>query len=124
MFLWSWAEMTTGVIISCLPAMPRFFQHIGPKIYCAFYGENSVRSGSNSNPRSTQGQTNNFQRALGKPEGSDVYSNQNHRKDEYVALSELDMAPLREDMTIDWLHTQNKVIVTRRDGLEQSRCSR
>lgn len=122
--LWSWAEMTTGVIISCLPAMPRFFQHVGPKVYSAFYGEPILPSGSKSDPRSTQGQTKNFQRALSKPKGSDIYSSQNHRKDEYVALSELDMAPLREDRTSDWLPTQNNGIVTSRDELEKGRCTR
>ena len=34
--LWTLAEVATGVIVSCLPVLPRFFQDIGPKIYRAF----------------------------------------------------------------------------------------
>lgn len=30
--LWTYAELATGVIISCLPVIPKFFQHIGPRI--------------------------------------------------------------------------------------------
>ena len=32
MGLWTYAELATGVFISCLPVIPRFFQHIGPRI--------------------------------------------------------------------------------------------
>ena len=34
--LWTLAEVATGVIVSCLPVLPKFFQDIGPKIYRAF----------------------------------------------------------------------------------------
>ena len=30
--LWSSAELSVGVLIGCFPIMPKFFQHIGPKI--------------------------------------------------------------------------------------------
>ncbi|KAL9004004.1 MAG: hypothetical protein Q9188_003166, partial [Gyalolechia gomerana] len=30
---WIWGEMAAGILIGCLPVMPRFFQHIGPKVY-------------------------------------------------------------------------------------------
>ena len=30
---WTEVEMVIGVVVSCLPVMPRFFQHIGPGIY-------------------------------------------------------------------------------------------
>ena len=32
MGLWTWAEITTGIIISCLPITPKFFQYFGPKV--------------------------------------------------------------------------------------------
>lgn len=32
MGLWTYAELATGVIISCLPVIPKFFQYIGPRI--------------------------------------------------------------------------------------------
>ncbi|KAL8832272.1 MAG: hypothetical protein Q9191_000371 [Dirinaria sp. TL-2023a] len=36
MGLWAYAELATGVIISCLPIIPRFFQELRPKIKMAF----------------------------------------------------------------------------------------
>ena len=32
MGLWTFAELATGFIISCLPVIPKFFQHIWPKV--------------------------------------------------------------------------------------------
>ena len=32
MGLWTWAEITTGILISCLPITPKFFQYAGPKV--------------------------------------------------------------------------------------------
>ena len=31
--IWTEAELTIGIIVSCLPVVPRFFQHFGPKVY-------------------------------------------------------------------------------------------
>ena len=36
MGLWTWAEITTGIIISCLPITPKFFQNAGPKLRRVF----------------------------------------------------------------------------------------
>ncbi len=36
MGLWTLAEVATGVIVSCLPVLPRFFRDIGPKVHRAF----------------------------------------------------------------------------------------
>ena len=38
MGFWTYAEMTIGLVVSCLPVMPRFFHHIGPKFskVCSF----------------------------------------------------------------------------------------
>ena len=33
MGLWAWAELAIGIIVGCLPTLPKFFQHIGDKIY-------------------------------------------------------------------------------------------
>ena len=32
MGLWTYAELATGVIISCLPVIPKFFQHLCPSM--------------------------------------------------------------------------------------------
>lgn len=34
--LWSMAELTVGVITGCLPVMPKFFKHVGPKVLNTF----------------------------------------------------------------------------------------
>lgn len=36
MGLWTLAEIATGIIVSCLPVLPKFVRHTGPKIYRAF----------------------------------------------------------------------------------------
>lgn len=33
MGLWTYAEIAIGIIISCTPIFPRFYQEFGPKIY-------------------------------------------------------------------------------------------
>ena len=49
MGLWTLAEIAIGVIVSCLPVLPRFFQHAGPKVYRAFsVGSKSPPSSSTS----------------------------------------------------------------------------
>ena len=36
MAMWAMAELSIGVVISCLPVIPKFFQHMGPKLSSAF----------------------------------------------------------------------------------------
>lgn len=36
MGLWASTELAIGTIISCLPVLPRFFQHFGPKVWSMF----------------------------------------------------------------------------------------
>lgn len=36
MGFWTYAEIAIGIIISCLPVLPRLFQTFGPRIYSAF----------------------------------------------------------------------------------------
>ncbi|CAF9943344.1 MAG: hypothetical protein ALECFALPRED_011122 [Alectoria fallacina] len=35
MGMWTYAELSTGIVISCLPVIPKFFQHVGPKLSSA-----------------------------------------------------------------------------------------
>lgn len=35
MGMWASAELSTGIVISCLPVIPKFFQHVGPKLSSA-----------------------------------------------------------------------------------------
>ena len=32
MGLWGWAELAIGIIVGCLPIMPKFIQQVGPKV--------------------------------------------------------------------------------------------
>ena len=32
MGMWTYAELSTGIVISCLPVIPKFFQHVGPQL--------------------------------------------------------------------------------------------
>ncbi|KAL9124965.1 MAG: hypothetical protein Q9175_008152 [Cornicularia normoerica] len=32
MGLWGWAELAIGIIVGCLPVMPKFIQQVGPKV--------------------------------------------------------------------------------------------
>ena len=42
MGLWAYAEIAIGIIVTCLPISPRFFQFVGPKLSKSF----SLRSKS------------------------------------------------------------------------------
>ena len=33
--MWTYAELSIGIFISCLPVIPKFFQNIGPKLSSA-----------------------------------------------------------------------------------------
>ena len=46
MGMWTYAELSTGIVISCLPVIPKFFQHVGPKVSSAF----SLRFKSTTGP--------------------------------------------------------------------------
>lgn len=35
MGMWTYAELSSGIVISCLPVIPKFFQHVGPKLSSA-----------------------------------------------------------------------------------------
>ena len=41
---WTWAELTTGTLVGCLPVMPKFFRHFGSKIYMTLLANNKITS--------------------------------------------------------------------------------
>ncbi|KAL8860206.1 MAG: hypothetical protein Q9178_003470 [Gyalolechia marmorata] len=53
MGLWTWAELTAGILVSCLPVVPRFFQHIGPRVYASFKSNSITGSLFSIAPRRT-----------------------------------------------------------------------
>ena len=55
MGLWTYAELSIGIIISCLPVIPRFFQHFGPRLSRALtfrYGVTKELSRASESERS------------------------------------------------------------------------
>ena len=130
MGLWTWAEITTGIIISCLPVLPKFFRHFGPIVYRTISSTFSLGSkshsmtGSRSEPQQIQDQTNSFERVKGESNGNGVYSNQTMRKGKYINLGELDVASSENDATNEWLPTPVHGFVTRREDLEKETLGR
>lgn len=49
--LWSDAEFAVGIIIGCFPVMPKFFQHVGPKVSEVFSFRSRSTSASGHDPR-------------------------------------------------------------------------
>lgn len=49
--LWSDAEFAVGIIIGCFPVMPKFFQHVGPKVSEVFSFRSRSTSTSGNDPR-------------------------------------------------------------------------
>lgn len=43
MGFWTFAELAAGIIVSCLPVLPRLVQYIGPRISSAFSSEVKTR---------------------------------------------------------------------------------
>ena len=53
MGLWTSAELSTGIVISCLPVIPKFFQYIGPKLSSALTLRSKSRKDSGNEPASS-----------------------------------------------------------------------
>ena len=50
--LWSTAELAIGIITGCLSVMPRFIQHVGPKLHQVFSIQSTPAKTSGQDPRS------------------------------------------------------------------------
>ena len=50
--LWSTAELAIGIITGCLSVMPRFIQHVGPKLHELFSVPSTPASISGQDPKS------------------------------------------------------------------------
>ena len=51
MVLWAYAELSLGTIASCLPVLPKFFRHFGPKIYGSFCHKFKTSNASRPNAK-------------------------------------------------------------------------
>ena len=99
MGIWSCAEITSGILVSCFPSMPRFFQHFGPKIYGTHSlwsklksrpKRKSVFSGSSSGSKAVLAQKLSFDRQLGAIDISlmqnDPCNSKSELKDEHLEV--------------------------------------
>ncbi len=131
MGFWAYAEIGIGIIVSCVPVLPRFFQHFSPKLYATFASKSKSKPGSSSSPRqarsrspvviekprdSTESSKKLFTKGSGRRERGtlEIWNEAYHPstvevEGEYVTLDEYD-AVLPPEMT--------KGTATKRDDLE------
>ncbi len=125
--IWSEAELSVGVITGCLPVMPKFFQHVGPKIYKMLSPGSTVTKNSTQNPRARSKMSTD---ALAKVKGSLVRHSTRHITSEsdndpyaqlhgeYYTLDESEASKSRAKMTGVPIQPPGAGIATRRDDLE------
>ena len=136
MGLWTWAEITSGILISCLPVMPKFFHSVGSKIHGTFSSSSKPRSKllQNSQPtdnKKKMGVSIPFTRPFDKSSGSsghtevigDPCSQQIRHKGEYITLDEFDVATSGEDPNNGRRSVlrEEEGTATRREDLEMGR---
>ena len=51
MSLWTHAEIAIGIIVNCVPVLPRFFHHFSPKVRATFASKSKPGCSSSSNLR-------------------------------------------------------------------------
>ena len=99
MGLWTWAEITSGILVSCLPIMPKFFQHMTPKLKGTFASISrfGFKSGSADTGAGTTGSTSlrkSFNRHKNPRSSSDVlndpHGHEARPKGDYITLTEND----------------------------------
>ena len=105
MGLWTWAELSIGIIVGCLPTLPRFVQHIGTKINLKLFGSGTgcAASAVALPPRA------NVLTSVRIPFGkygvglsitdswNDPDTPRTQHREEYLVLDEFDAMPLQEE---------------------------
>lgn len=123
MGLWCWAEVAMGILISCVPVLPRFFQHFGPRIVQYFTlgskpatFKSSFNKSSNRIAAKVRGLPNSkthFSQQSDGPTTAELSTELDNVKslpnDRYVMLDDFEAGPGKREGT---------QIPTRRDDLE------
>ena len=130
MGLWGWAELTIGIIVGCLPVLPKFIQHIGATVSRTF----SLTSKDSAS--AAHGLINNIQppkaNAFSKNQqpfanhvgssisesSTDTYGPQARLHGEYLAADKYDSLALNAISRLEPTHPPSVVIATKRDDLE------
>ena len=127
MGLWTWAEISIGIIVGCLPTLPKFIQHVGTKIRLQSSGSGT---GNAASPVALPPKENLFasvRRPFGKygvgqsitvSTWNDTDMPRSQHRDEYLVLDEFDATPPQEEplnTSTGWLGQNN---ATAREDLE------
>ena len=136
MGFWTYAEIAIGTIVSCMPVLPKFFRHFGPRLYATFAskfkpGSSSPRPRSRSSvviekPRnSAESSEKLFTKGSQEETGiSEVWNQAYHpaakvKDDEYLSLDGYDAVLPRRDTASEPAPRLAKGTATRRDDLER-----
>ena len=105
MSLWAEAEMVIGIVVSCMPVLPRFFQAIAPNLHAVSALGARARTAVDHRPASSGASDTTpismYDRPFFRPHGvdssskswNDVYDPQTELRREYISLKEFDSAP-------------------------------
>ena len=138
MGMWTYAEFSTGIVISCLPVIPRFFQHVGPQFSRALTfryhkaTKESDDSGSSASRKSADPvraerlKLPSFKHTFASVVSSnrdgdgdhELYSQPSLPKKEYVKLPEETAVP-RRDPARESVQMPQAKVATMRDDLER-----
>ena len=123
--LWSWAELSIGIIVGCLPTLPKFFQHIRTKLNRR---PSEPGPGSESSSAAKVRVLTKVQRSLAKYGVGPTISNswngtyntptQNH--DEYLILDDVGPLPSRGRSSNAPTKWPGQGVATAREDLESA----
>lgn len=146
MGLWTYAELSTGTCISCLPVIPKFFQHIGPKLSSALttlkirstlkdpaHNRSASAAKSQSSQRAQAEKlklpsfkntfTSSFSSGAEEKDDHELYNQQSLPKREYALLHEESAVPMCYDTPREMGQMRPVKLATMRDDLEKG-CGR
>ena len=131
MGMWSTGEIAAGILVSCFPVIPRFYQHVGPKNFAIFLSTFRSRASSGHKSGSTKVAPrieglSKFQQHLSTRGGGDrnqqtwedSYNTRTHSDGDYITLDDLDTtSPRRVDLLPQTLANG---LATKQDDLERA----
>ena len=136
MGMWTYAELSIGIVISCLPVIPKFFQHIGPKVSSALtirsksggkgFGNESASSSPSDKARakskiklpSIKDAFSSVKSNTEKDDDDEMYSQHRLPTKEYVQLRE-EIAIPKRNATRELIQMPAAKLATTRDDLER-----
>lgn len=131
MGLWTWGEITAGILVSCLPVTPKFCQHLWPKVYKLLsyrsasdpkLGDKTGSPATNTGGLSARVQHTLRPAAAGSSDALSTCKNTHEHQiphySEYFTLGEVDTATLKESEPDERTLQPTCGHATRRDDLE------